>query len=133
MTDMLNKVMARVIQPADVASSFQTRQVSPAETVVVSPRGLEQPLPASGSDLPPASTEMEKAEVTQAVERLKDFVQSIQRKLEFSVDDGTGRIVVKIMDADTGDTIRQIPAEVVLRLAQNLGDESSGLFVKLKA
>lgn len=57
-----------------------------------------------------------------AVDDLNKFVQSTQRDLQFSIDDGSGRTVVKVVDPQTGDVIRQIPSELALSLAQALGE-----------
>ncbi|MBA1275207.1 flagellar protein FlaG [Stutzerimonas azotifigens] len=63
-----------------------------------------------------------------AAETFKTFVQDIQRNLDFSVDDSTGQVVVKVMDGDSGKLIRQIPSEELLRLSERLEDMRSLLF-----
>jgi flagellar protein FlaG len=55
-------------------------------------------------------------------------VQASQRNLDFSIDDSTGKVVVKVIATDSGEVIRQIPSETALKLAQNLSDASSLLF-----
>jgi flagellar protein FlaG len=55
-------------------------------------------------------------------------VQASQRNLDFSIDDTTGKVVVKVIATDSGEVIRQIPSETALKLAQNLSDASSVLF-----
>lgn len=54
--------------------------------------------------------------------KLQDFVNLIDKKLQFSVDEDSGRQVVTVTDKLSGDVIRQIPSEEVLRLARNLSD-----------
>lgn len=61
------------------------------------------------------------AEVKQAARQLETFMESMNRYLEFRVDQDSGRTVVTVKDKTTGDVVRQIPTEEVLRLAQNLG------------
>lgn len=58
----------------------------------------------------------------QVVARLNDFVQQIQRDLNFSVDTQSGRTVVRVLDGATREVIRQIPSEEVLQRIQNLED-----------
>ena len=58
--------------------------------------------------------------VEQAVARLNDYVQSTQRDLRFSVDEDLGRTVVRVIDSNTKEIIRQIPNETALNLARNL-------------
>jgi flagellar protein FlaG len=62
--------------------------------------------------------------VTQAVTKLNDFVQNIQRNLQFSVDHESGVMVVKVIEANTEKVIRQIPNEETLRLARNLVEQN---------
>lgn len=51
-------------------------------------------------------------------------MQSMNRYLEFRVDEDSGRTVVTVKDKTTGETIRQIPSEEIMRLAQNLGGKA---------
>jgi len=59
-------------------------------------------------------------ELTEAVTRLNDLVQPIRRELHFSVDDSTGETIIRVIDAETQELIRQIPPEEVLTLMQHL-------------
>jgi len=65
---------------------------------------------------------------TSAVERFKTIVQDLQRNLDFSVDDSSGQVVVRVMDGESGKLIRQIPSEDLLRLSERLEDMRSLLF-----
>ena len=71
-------------------------------------------------------------EVEAAVATIQDFVQTVRRSLNFSLEEGSGRVVVKVTDAGSGDVIRQIPSEEALQLAENLSEVRSLLF-KAKA
>jgi flagellar protein FlaG len=64
----------------------------------------------------------------EAVSSIKAFAQSIQRNLNFALDDSTGRVVVKVTDSVSGEVIRQIPSEDALRLAESLDEVRSLLF-----
>lgn len=75
-----------------------------------------------------ASAEPKRDELEQAVTDIREFVQASQRKLDFTIDDSTGRVVVKVIATDSGDVIRQIPSETALKLAQSLSQASSLLF-----
>ena len=55
--------------------------------------------------------------------KLNDYVQSVQRDLEFSLDDSTGISVITVRDRQSSEVIRQIPSEVTLQLAQKLNNE----------
>lgn len=72
--------------------------------------------------------ETRRVALEKAVTDIREFVQSTQRNLDFSIDDSTGRVVVKVIATESGEVIRQIPSETALKLAQNLSDVSSLLF-----
>lgn len=59
-------------------------------------------------------------QLDEAVETMQDFVQSVKRELQFTVDQDLGRTVVKVVDSESGDLIRQIPEEIFLELARKV-------------
>jgi flagellar protein FlaG len=76
-----------------------------------------------------ARNEAQRAELDDAVSQLNDFVQNVQRDLQFEVDNEMGQTIVKVVDQQTQEVIRQIPDEVAMRLAENLQqDEPLTLF-----
>jgi flagellar protein FlaG len=58
--------------------------------------------------------------------QIEDYVRQSGRSLQFQVDEGSGRIVVSVRDAATGELIRQIPDEALLALARRFADGESG-------
>jgi len=70
-----------------------------------------------------------------AKEGNKILDQVAQRDLQFKVDEATNKVVMSIVDKKTGDVIRQIPSEDVLKLAKRLQDSenSKGSIVQYKA
>ena len=71
-------------------------------------------------------TEAEK--VKSALKDIEKFLASSRRNLEFSTDEESGRIVVKVIASETGELIRQLPSEEALRIAHSLSDVNSLLF-----
>lgn len=55
-----------------------------------------------------------------AVSQINDHVQNIQRNLQFTVDDITGKDIVTVIDSETEKVIRQIPNEEVLEVARRI-------------
>lgn len=70
--------------------------------------------------------EATRREIKQALERLNQQVLKDGRKLNFSMDDVTDRMVITVRESVTGEVIRQIPDEALLRVAHNL-EELKGL------
>ncbi len=61
-------------------------------------------------------------------ERLNGRMQEMQRSLRFSVDDDSGRVVVKVMDKNTDEVIRQIPSEQMLAMMKHINDVDGLIF-----
>lgn len=69
-----------------------------------------------------------RARLDAAVSDIQKHVQGVRRNLNFSIDDATGDVVVKVIDGDSGKVVRQIPSEEVLKLAARLEDMRSLMF-----
>jgi uncharacterized FlaG/YvyC family protein len=61
--------------------------------------------------------------IKQAVTELNDHVQTLQRGLLFSVDQGL--MVVKVVDTDSNKVISQMPTQAALDLAQTLNADNN--------
>lgn len=90
------------------------------------PTGTSEEQPSTGGSVP--VKEASREQVEEAVATIQEFVQSVRRSINFAVEDGSGRVVVKVTDAGSGDVIRQIPSEEALKLAENLSEVRSLLF-----
>ena len=117
-----------------ITPSISERGAQPSESQVARKVNLEQ-----NNALPSIQQESEKIQQEREVKKelakkeeqaafeevaskLQEFVNLIDKKLQFSVDEDSGRQVVRVTDKLSGDVIRQIPSEEVLRLARNLSD-----------
>ncbi len=103
---------------------------SSGNTAMPSPR-LEAGFSSLGAENETGKAE-QKLDVGEAVERIRTQMQTLQRNLNFSVDDSTGEVVVQVLDGDSGKVVRQIPSEDILRLAERL-DEMRSLLFEAKA
>jgi flagellar protein FlaG len=55
------------------------------------------------------------------------FLLSFCRRINFRVDPGSGQMIVSVIDANTGEVIRQVPGEEALKLAQSIEDSLSAM------
>jgi flagellar protein FlaG len=83
---------------------------------------------SSATDAPHLLAPDEKT-VREAVSKISEFVKSFSRDLEFSVDDATKKIVIKVKVRDSGEVVRQIPSEEALQIADSL-DALRGLLIR---
>jgi len=54
------------------------------------------------------------------VARLNESMKSNSKELNFSVDEVSKRIMVSVTDRRTGEVIRQVPSEAILKVAHNI-------------
>lgn len=102
-----------------VRASFDITMVATAEQ----PRSAAAARAAEKS-----SAEANGQAIDAAVGQLNDFAQSIQRQLEFSVDEESGKTVIKVIDKESGQIIRSIPSEEVLSMQKRLKESSEASF-----
>jgi flagellar protein FlaG len=114
---------------------FISAAISPAATPPTSaPR---QPAAESGATPPdalhrktspdPASVSARK-EGEEPAQKADRVISELGVALNFSRDEESGEIVVKMIDQNTGETLRQIPSEATLRLAATLGKLQGQMF-----
>ena len=60
------------------------------------------------------------ADYKKAVVEINRALEKIPTTLAFQVDDASKRFIVNVADISTGDIIRQIPGDAVLRIARQL-------------
>lgn len=120
---------ARSPAPQSEVSQPEVSQRSGAEKTTA---GSGKELPADGEKRSPGPVDFA-AEVAEAVGQLNDYVQNIQRDLHFSIDDDTGRTVIKVVDSQSEEVIRQIPPEEALVLARHLEQLSEGAIMREEA
>ncbi|MBV4475754.1 flagellar protein FlaG [Pseudomonas sp. B2M1-30] len=100
----------------------------PATPVVEKPS--ETPKVTSTTDASAAEKhqDTDEAKLKLAVQEIEKFVQSIKRNLEFSIDEHSGKVIVKVIASETGEVVRQIPSAEALKLADSLANASHVLF-----
>lgn len=80
-----------------------------------------------GAALPPGGKEVpaqvvDTAELSEKVNEINDIIRSVQRDLAFNIDEDSGKTVIRVIDSESGELIRQIPSEKVLAIATHLRD-----------
>lgn len=70
-------------------------------------------------------------EVIQAIERANKHIRTYDRRLEFSIHEGTKQIMVKVINTENDSVIREIPSERILDMVAHLW-EVAGILVDEK-
>ena len=72
-------------------------------------------------------TKVSAEQLEMVAQQLQSFVGEMNKGLEFLVDKDSGRDVIKVIDKNSGDLIKQYPSEEVLSLVSRLSDAAGGL------
>jgi flagellar protein FlaG len=81
-----------------------------------------------------APTNVDEAEHTrQAVADANRQLAQKASELTFEFDENSSRVIVKLVDKQTGQVLRQIPSKEALEIARALQDESSGALLRTDA
>jgi flagellar protein FlaG len=90
--------------------------VKPITTAPVEQKAqAEKVLPAAKGNVSTSQTELDKS-----IEQIQVMMDLRQRSVQFTTDNESGTNVVKVVDGETGDVIRQMPAEELLSFMRNL-------------
>jgi uncharacterized FlaG/YvyC family protein len=100
--------------------------IAPAAVVAAPPANVGAAVANGGAAAPQHAAMPPSAGAVQAaVAQLNAFMRSSDRSIEFAVDAASGLTVVNVRDSDTGETIRQIPSDEVIRIARQLRGKAS--------
>ncbi|HEX2829091.1 MAG TPA: flagellar protein FlaG [Burkholderiales bacterium] len=70
--------------------------------------------------------------VKEAVAAANEAMKTIKSELDFSVDEDTGKTVIRVIDKQSGTLIRQMPSQEMLEIAKAL-DRLQGMLVRNSA
>lgn len=90
------------------------------------------PAPSPAAPAPAAAHTPAPEKVHKAAEVIGRAMQTYARNLQFSVDDSSGETVVRVVDVETGNVVRQMPSQEALDIARAV-DHLQGLLLRQQA
>ena len=114
-------------QKGEVSSTYQTP--SQVKQNVDEQKNTTPPNAASRNKV--SETELSPEKLEKVVQQLQDFMGEMNRSLQFKVDEYSGRNVIKVIDKESGDLVKQYPSEEVLGIVAKLA-EATGVLVDFK-
>ncbi|MBR7783031.1 flagellar protein FlaG [Undibacterium luofuense] len=120
----------RSVGNAMQSGQFLAQQTSAPPSQTLNVNGLTA-TSVENSSTPQKTSPSEEA-VHKAVSDINKAIQNFSQGLQFSVDKDTQRVVVKIVDQQTNQVIKQIPTEEALEISKSLS-KLQGLLVKHEA
>jgi flagellar protein FlaG len=103
----LGSLLSNVKAPIETAQTSDAKVVSKVASV---------PLPKT--NVKESSQEVRDAAET-AMKDIQHFISSQARSVRISKDETSGHMIVQLVDPDTGEVIRTLPSEELLRLARS--------------
>lgn len=73
--------------------------------------------------------EITHGELVEPIQRINEVMRP--RGLEFELSEDTSRVITRVIDRASGDVIRQIPAEEIIKVAERL-EEMQGQMISLE-
>ena len=117
MSEMIKPLAFAMPRPA--AFSFEPNSVNQAGASLIQP--------ISKAEIK-VDAEQVKKNLQETISRLNDQMRDGGRGLNFSIDSKLGAPVVLVRNSETGEVIRQIPNEVIVRVAHSIEDLKGILF-----
>lgn len=108
------------------SSTMSTAQEATAPDTDITPLPVSTVRPKVGNK--PESEE----QIKQAVQKIQGAVDNLAHNLRFSIDEDTGKTIIKVVDTHTDEVIRQFPTEQAIEIARTL-DKVQGLLFNDKA
>jgi flagellar protein FlaG len=119
--------------PANGGQSLSTgprpAATQPSPAVAGNAQQVQESVPQPQSQ---SQTPVDTARLNEAVDTINRRLQDSSQQLRFAVDHDSGRMVVRVVDTATDQTIRQIPSEVAIAISQSL-EKLQGLLVRQQA
>ncbi|MDO9421296.1 MAG: flagellar protein FlaG [Herminiimonas sp.] len=113
------KATVRVDQAIPAANTVNSTAKAPAAVMTAS--AVQQP-----------DATVSESQVGQALQSINKALQKLSSNLEFTVDADSNRTIVKVMDTQTQEIIRQMPSVEAIEISKAL-DKLQGLLVRQKA
>ena len=114
----------------DGTSPFNATVNTAAAPPVAVAAGAATPAVNPGLAQKPVRPDPQKA--AQAAQEINDFLKSSSAGIEFQVDNQSERVIVRVVDTETKQLIRQVPTEEMVAISHAL-DRMTGLLLAQKA
>ncbi len=114
---MANEISSIASIRSLTAAAKNSGQVTKPD-VAKSPVNGGEALPHGGKELP--AQVVDTADISETVTEINDIIRSVQRDLAFNIDEDSGRTIIRVIDSESGELIRQIPSEDFLAIATHL-------------
>ena len=111
----MEPITSNAVKVGAFLPNLRTSETAPNPDAEAVAKVASVPLPKS--DVKASSQDLKEAAET-AMKDIQHFISSQERSVRITKDDSTGHMIVKLVDPNTGEVIRTLPSEELLRLAR---------------
>ena len=112
----MEPISSNAVKLGSFLQTAKTPEVAPNKDAEAVAKVANVPLPTS--DVKASSQELKEAAET-AMKDIQHFISSQERSVRITKDEASGHMIVKLVDPNTGEVIRTLPSEELLRLARS--------------
>lgn len=117
------------------STNMAISSLSNVGSISVSPNQTDSTMPRIATQTSVNATPRQspnKQAIERAIAAIKETIAPSSSSLRFSIDSDTKQSVVRVVDSQTGDVIRQIPVQELIDIAKAL-DHAKGLLLRQRA
>jgi len=112
----MDPISANAVKPGSFVPNLKTSEPASNKDAEVVAKVASVPLPKS--DVKAASQDLKEASET-AMKDIQHFISSQASSVRITKDETSGHMIVKLVDPNTGEVIRTLPSEELLRIAHS--------------
>jgi len=112
----MDPISSNAVKPGSFVPNVKTSEPESNKDAEVVAKVASVPLPKS--DVKATSQDLKEASET-AMRDIQHFISSQASSVRITKDETSGHMVVKLVDPNTGEVIRTLPSEELLRLARS--------------
>jgi flagellar protein FlaG len=112
----MEPISSTAVKIGSILSNVKTNESAPNKDAEAVAKVANVPLPKS--DVKVSSQELKEAAET-AMKDIQHFISSQASSVRISKDETSGHMIVQLVDPNSGEVIRTLPSEELLRLAQS--------------
>ena len=112
----MDPISSNAVKPGSFVPNVKTSEPASNKDAEAVAKVASVPLPKS--DVKASSQELKEAAET-AMKDIQHFISSQASSVRITKDETSGHMVVKLVDPNTGEVIRTLPSEELLRLARS--------------
>jgi flagellar protein FlaG len=113
-------------QSGPIQGSSSTRPASDSVTEVAKVPAKSES--SNGTTVANENAQLTVQEVEETVASLNQAMKLLERGINFEVDEGSERTIIKVVDRETMDVIKQIPSEDLLKVIEHMHEMQNILF-----